>query len=110
MPATGRGRLPSNHPWRICQTGERPIPRPSHRYRRNVLRAGIKGRIDGSNATAFAEAVRNAVEQTQRAVIMDLGKPAYIDSAGFDVEVVTAKSLRDRDASPMLCRLTGSAR
>lgn len=72
----------------------------------NVLIVGVAGRVDGSNASAFAEALRDAVAPTDRAVIMDFGELAYINSAGLDAVVVTAKSLRGQDAGLVLCGLS----
>ena len=48
----------------------------------NVLSVDVKGRIDGSTAVAFEEAIRNALEETDRAMIMDFRELAYISSAG----------------------------
>ena len=72
----------------------------------NVLSVGVAGRIDGSNATAFAEALQDVVVRTDRAVIVDFGELAYINSAGLDAVVVTAKSLRGQDARLALCGLS----
>ena len=62
----------------------------------NVLSVDVKGRIDGSNAVAFEEAVRNALDETDRAMIMDFGELAYISSAGLRVILLTAKSLQSQ--------------
>lgn len=72
----------------------------------DVLSVGVAGRIDGSNATEFAEALQDAVEPTDRAVIMNFRDLDYINSAGLDAVVVTAKSLRSRDAGLVLCGLS----
>lgn len=73
---------------------------------KDVLTVGVAGRVDGSDATAFAEALQDAVVPTDRAVIMDFGELAYINSAGLDAVVVTAKSLRGQDARLALCGLS----
>lgn len=72
----------------------------------DVLSVGVAGRIDGSNAPAFAEALRDAVAPTDRAVIVNFRELAYINSAGLDAVVVTAKSLGDRDGGLVLCGLS----
>ncbi len=76
----------------------------------NVLSVDVKGRIDGSTAVAFEEAVRNAVEETDRALIMDFGELDYISSAGLRVILLTAKSLQSQDAKLVLCGLSDSIR
>jgi len=77
----------------------------SHRDE-NVLSVDVKGRVDGSTAVAFEEAVRNAVAETDRAVIMDFGQLDYISSAGLRVVLLTAKSLQSQDAKLVLCALS----
>lgn len=74
--------------------------------REDVLSVNVAGRIDGSNAGAFADALRDAVESADRAVIMDFRDLAYINSAGLDAVVVTAKSLASRDVRLVLCGLS----
>lgn len=76
----------------------------------NVLTVDVKGRVDGSTAVAFEEAVRNAVVETDRAVIMDFGQLDYISSAGLRVVLLTAKSLQSQDAKLMLCALSDPIR
>ncbi len=76
----------------------------------NVLSVDVKGRIDGSTAVAFEEAVRSAVEETDRALIMDFGQLDYISSAGLRVILLTAKSLQSQDAKLVLCGLSDSIR
>ena len=76
----------------------------------NVLSVDVKGRIDGSTAVAFEEAVRSAVEETDRELIMDFGELDYISSAGLRVILLTAKSLQSQDAKLVLCGLSDSIR
>ena len=68
----------------------------------NVLSLDVTGRIDGSTAVAFEEAVRNAIDETDRALIMDFGGLDYISSAGLRVILLTAKSLQSQDAKLVL--------
>ena len=76
----------------------------------NVLSVDVKGRIDGSTAVAFEEAVRNAIDETDRALIMDFGALDYISSAGLRVILLTAKSLQSQDAKLVLCALSDPIR
>ena len=68
----------------------------------DVLSVGVAGRVDGSNAAEFAALLRDAIEPTDRAVIADFRDLAYINSAGLDAVVVTAKSLQARNAGLVL--------
>ena len=76
----------------------------------NVLSVDVKGRIDGSTAVAFEEAVRNAIDETDRVLIMDFGELDYISSAGLRVILLTAKSLQSQDAKLVLCALSDPIR
>ena len=63
-----------------------------------VVSAQVGGRIDGSNAAEFEEAIRTAIEESDRAVILDFEKLVYISSAGLRAILLTAKSLGNRNA------------
>ena len=76
----------------------------------DVLSADVSGRIDGSNALKFEEVIRTAISESDRVVIMDFGKLIYISSAGLRVVLLTAKSLKNRDARLVLCSLPGPIR
>ncbi len=71
-----------------------------------VLSIRVVGRIDGSNAIAFQEAIRNAVEDRDRATIMDCSKLGYLSSAGLRAVLMTAKTLSNRDVRFALCALS----
>ena len=71
-----------------------------------VLSAQVGGRIDGTNASEFEEAIRTAIEESDRAVIMDFEKLVYISSAGLRAILLTAKSLDNRNAKFALCSLS----
>ena len=72
----------------------------------DVLSIAVAGRVDGSNAATFARAAQDAIQRTDRAVIMDFGELAYVNSAGLDAVVVTAKSLGGGDTRLVLCGLS----
>jgi len=76
----------------------------------DVLSADVEGRIDGSNVVQFEEAVRTAIEDSDRAVIMNFEKLVYISSAGLRAILLTAKSLQNRDAKLLLCSLSDRIR
>ena len=72
----------------------------------DVLSIRVVGRIDGSNAIAFQEAIRTAVEDRDRAMIMDCSKLSYLSSAGLRAVLMTAKTLSNRDVRFALCALS----
>ena len=76
----------------------------------DVMSADVEGRIDGSNVVQFEEAVRTAIEDSDRAVIMNFEKLVYISSAGLRAILLTAKSLQNRDAKLLLCSLSDRIR
>ncbi len=67
-----------------------------------VLSVRVSGRIDGSNAREFEE----AIEESDRAVIMDFEELSYISSAGLRAVLLTAKTLRNQGAKFVLCSLS----
>ena len=75
-----------------------------------VLSVQVGGRIDGSNVAEFEEAIRTAIEESDRAVIMDFEKLVYISSAGLRAILLTAKSLGNRNAKFALCSLSDQIR
>ena len=74
--------------------------------RDGVLTARVEGRIDGSNAVQFEEAVRTAIEESDRAVLIDCEGLSFISSAGLRVVLLTAKTLMGRNAGFALCSLS----
>ena len=75
-----------------------------------ILTAFIIGRIDGSNVTEFEETVSAAVEDSDRALIMDFEQLSFISSAGLRVILVIAKTLRGQDTGFSLCSLSDQVR
>lgn len=76
----------------------------------NILSVLVSGRIDGSNAMQFEETVRAAIEDGDRAVVMDFEKLSYISSAGLRAVLLIAKSLMGRDARFALCAMSDQIR
>ena len=75
-----------------------------------VLSAQVGGRIDSANADEFGEAIKTAIEESDRAVILDFEKLTYISSAGLRVILLTAKTLGNRNAKFALCSLSDPVR
>ena len=63
------------------------------------------GRMDGSNAREFQDALDAVIQDNDRALILDFGEVSYISSAGLRVLLVTAKTLQGNGAELSLCSL-----
>ena len=78
----------------------------------NVAEDGVvrvisaEGRIDGSNAREFEEAVKNAIQDDDSYVVLDLGGLTYISSAGLRAILLTAKLLWNQDSKFAVCSLS----
>ena len=75
-----------------------------------VLSARVSGRVDSTNAHEFEEAIGTAIEDGDRAVILDFENLVYISSAGLRAVLMTAKNLGERDATFALCSLPDMVR
>ena len=72
----------------------------------DVLIAKTDGRIDGANAREFQSDLESSIDANEGAVILDMGQLSYISSAGLRVVLLTAKSLRERNAKFAVCSLS----
>ncbi len=73
-----------------------------------ALVAEINGRIDGSTAREFEDAMMAAISDENRVVICDLTSVAYVSSAGLRVILLIAKRLAKRNSVFSVCGLNGS--
>ena len=71
-----------------------------------VLSIMVVGRIDGSNAIEFQEAIRTSIDDRDRAMIMDCTEVSYIASAGLRAVLTTAKNLSNKNMRFALCALS----
>lgn len=78
--------------------------------RGSVLLVVVEGRLDSADAVAFEETVRTTIEDGDAAVIMDLEKVVYISSAGLRAVLMTAKTLRKKEAAFAVCAPQGTVR
>ncbi|MCY4365574.1 MAG: STAS domain-containing protein [Chloroflexi bacterium] len=69
-----------------------------------VLKAD--GRVDGTNASEFQDAMKGEIEESDRAVILDLEDLTYISSAGLRVVLLIAKDLQRQGAKMAACSLS----
>ena len=75
-----------------------------------TLIAKTAGRVDGANAREFQDDLEEAIEPTDRTVVLDLEDLTYISSAGLRVILLIAKSLRRQGAKITVCSLSDSIR
>ena len=67
-----------------------------------------EGRVDGSNASDFQDALEAAIGPDDDAVILNLARLDYISSAGLRIILLSAKDLRQRDVKFAICSLSPS--
>lgn len=78
--------------------------------RDDVLWLNVSGRINILNAMEFEETVEDAIEDGDRAVILDLENLVYISSAGLYAVLRIAKITGRRDTAFALCELSDNVR
>ena len=75
-----------------------------------TLIAKTEGRVDGTNATEFQDALRNVITSDDKAVILNFEELSYISSAGLRVILLTAKDMRTANVRFAVCSLSQSVR
>ena len=75
-----------------------------------VLSAEVNGRIDGTTAIAFEQAIKTAIEESDHALILDFKNLLYISSAGLRAILLIAKNLRQQNAKFALCSMSDQIR
>ena len=89
----------------------KPAPSPQPKIRMEARREGetlvlqVSGRIDGTNAYQFEEALNRAVGDDDRSLLLDLEELAYISTAGLRLILLTAKNIWKRDGRLAICSL-----
>lgn len=76
--------------------------------RGTAVLVNTSGRVDGSNASEFQDALDSNIGAEDSAVILDLGGLDYISSAGLRIILLTAKNLRQREVAFSICSLSSS--
>ena len=66
------------------------------------------GRVDGSNASDFQDALEDAIGAEDESVILNLAELDYISSAGLRIILLSAKSFRQREVGFSICSLSPS--
>ena len=75
-----------------------------------TLIAKTGGRVDGTNASDFQDALKNVISAEDKAVILDFADLSYISSAGLRVILLTAKDMRTANVKFAVCSLSQSVR
>jgi anti-anti-sigma factor len=75
-----------------------------------TLIAKTGGRVDGTNATEFQDALKDVIASDDQAVILDFEELSYISSAGLRVILLTAKDMRTANVKFAVCSLSQSVR
>lgn len=70
----------------------------------------VSGRVDGTNAREFQDSLINAIQDTDREVVLDFAELSYISSAGLRAILLAAKTLSKQSASLEVASLTPSIR
>ncbi len=70
----------------------------------------IAGQIDSTNAAELGERLRSVALDGLRAMVLDLGKLAYLTSAGFRTLLIAQDEVADRGAALALCNLNDTVR
>ncbi len=69
-----------------------------------------EGRVDGTNAVDFQNAMENAIAGNDHPVILDFENLSYISSAGLRAILVVAKSLQRQNVDFAVCSLVDSVK
>ncbi len=73
-----------------------------------IARAG--GRVDGTNAAEFQDALKGVIDPGDKAVVLDFEDLSYISSAGLRVILLTAKDMRTANVKFAVCSLSPSVK
>lgn len=71
----------------------------------NSLILLTEGRVDGTNAVDFQNALEDAIKGNDQPVVLDFSNLSYISSAGLRAILVVAKALQRQNVSFAVCSL-----
>lgn len=74
------------------------------------LFVAVDGRVDGTNAGEFQEALEGVIQQEDKLVVLDLGALSYVSSAGLRVVLLVAKELQRQSAKLSVCALSDTVK
>lgn len=75
-----------------------------------VLWVRVSGRFAGGDATELAEMIAAAIDDDDRAVILDCEQLSHVGGMGFRAVTMTAKHLMQRDTAFLLCAPSNALR
>ena len=75
----------------------------------NVI-AMVSGSVDGNNAALFQSTLQGAVEQSDKALVLNFSGLGYISSAGLRVLLLVGKEMQKSGTGFGLCSLQGQVR
>ena len=75
-----------------------------------TLIAKTGGRVDGTNASEFQDALKDIITPDDQAVVLNFEDLSYISSAGLRVILLTAKDMRSANVKFAVCSLSQSVR
>lgn len=76
----------------------------------DTLVAKTEGRVDGTNAREFQEALEGVIKNADHSVILDMEQLTYISSAGLRVILLIAKALERQNVKFGVCSLSDPIR
>ena len=91
--------------WKVAETKNLTI---QGEKKSGTLIAKAAGRIDGSNAREFQDALDTFLEGEISALILDMENLTYISSAGLRVILLVSKKLQKASAKFGICALSES--
>ena len=75
-----------------------------------VLTMAVTGPLNAAASAALAEALEDTIAKSHRAVILDFAEVPFVGNAAIRVVLSTAKYLRKRGSTLILCRLSDPVR
>ena len=86
-----------------------PLARVIDEHVDTVAVAAIDGEIDSSNVAEIGRRVRETLTNQSMALVVDLARTSYLDSAGINLLFALSAELRQRQQRLHLCRTGGVA-
>jgi anti-anti-sigma factor len=99
------GQEAGGTPWTIADAADLTM---QGRREAGTLVVELAGRVDGTNALDFQDALEGALGEDVTALVLDLEGLSYISSAGLRVMLFASKTLLEKDGKFAACSLADS--
>ena len=99
------GQEAGGTPWTIADAADLTM---QGRREAGTLVVELAGRVDGTNALDFQDALEGALGEDVTALVLDLEGLSYISSAGLRVMLFASKKLEEREGKFAACSLSDS--